>query len=276
MKNTTLTILLSIITSTLFASNLSSVRGTIAASSASENNMKTLFQCGVGTEKGFDGWMLSGLSHETITWFEKDHIEFFQHHPGNYSIGFEKKIDDMIGYTDLRLSTEINAVENCQVNCATAYVSKNGKEWIALNKDPRYGAGFYSEKMEFMFVKIVADITFYHEGRFRMNRATIYGDYHIRKSKPDFELSELAKIANGPASNQIYEAFFIFSFDKKINVETQSDNGYEFVLSNLLGQVVLREKSKGSRRFEVDVPDGIYFVTILQDDKLITTKKVVL
>ena len=54
--------------------------------------MTTLFQCGVGTETGFNGWKINGLSHETITYFEKDHIELFNHNPGNFSISFEKKI----------------------------------------------------------------------------------------------------------------------------------------------------------------------------------------
>ena len=267
MKRLTLTVLLSFTTTLLLASN---------ASSAVGKKMTTLFQCGVGTERGFEGWMLSGLSNETHTYFEGKHMEFFQHNPGSYSIGFEKKIEDMIGYTDIRIGTNISDIENCNINCATAYVSKDGKDWIALNDDPRFGSNFYSEKMEFMFVKIVADVTFFHQGRFRVNRADIYGDYNIKKSKPEFELSELAAVAFGPAANLINEEFFVFSYENNINVETKSEKDYDFVLSNLLGQVVLREKSRGSRRFEVDVPDGIYFVTIIQDDKLITTKKVVL
>lgn len=274
MKRTTTTVLLSIITTTLFAFIGSSPAERLTDSEGTEK-MKTLFQCGKGTESGFEGWMLTGLSHETITWFERDHIEFFQHNPGNYSIGFEKKIEDMVGYTDLLISTEISSVENCNINYATAYVSRDGKNWVALQNDPRSGAGCYAEKMEFMFVRIVADVTFFHQGRFRLDRAAVYGDYKIRKSKPDFELRNLSAIAFGPNGTQIFEEFFIFSFKNDINIETKNEREYDFVLSNLLGQVVLRTQSKGSKRFEVDVPGGIYFVSIIQDDRLITTKKVV-
>lgn len=275
MKKLTLTVLLSIITNFLLASTDSTPLER-ATDSEEAGKMKTLFQCGIGTERGFEGWMLSGLSHETITYFEKDHIEFFQHNPGNYSIGFEKKIEDMIGYTDICVTADVGSIENCNVNYTTAYISKDGKTWIPLNDDVRNGAQFYSEKMEFMFVKVVADITFFNQGRFRMNKATVYGDYNLRKSKPAFVLSEMAATAYGPAAQQIYDEFFIFSYENNINVETKNGKHYEFVLSNLLGQVIFKEKSKGSRRFEMDVPDGIYFVTIIQDDKLITTKKVVL
>ncbi|MBD3639300.1 MAG: T9SS type A sorting domain-containing protein [Crocinitomicaceae bacterium] len=286
MKRLTLTVLLSCTTYALLASTSakSASKGVCGESlnSAGHEQMKTLFQCGVGTERGFEGWKLNGLSHETITWFEKDHIELFQHNPGNYSIGFEKKIEDMVGYTDLRLSADIDAIENCLVNYATAYVSRDGKTWIPLQKDVRTGSDIYAEKMEYMFVKVVADITFFQEGRFRMNRLAVYGDYNKRSKKTPLSTgvvstkNNLTPVSYGPAAIQMKDEFFVFTYDKRINVETRNEKDYEFVLSNLLGQVVFKEKSKGSRRFVADVPAGIYFVTIIQDDKLITTKKVVL
>lgn len=265
MKRLTLNVLLSFVSLPLFALSTDG--------SGDAGKMKTLFQCGVGTESGFNGWKIDGLSHEANTYFEKDHIEFFQHSPGNYSIGFEKKIEEMIGYTDLQFSIDMKAIENCVVNYTTAYLSKDGKEWEALNSDPRNGVKSHSDKMEFLFVKFVADVTFFKEARFRFTRASIFGSFKAKKERPTINLAD---ITYGPASNQVYEEFTVFSFDKKVNVETQNEKDYDFVLSNLLGQVVIREKSYGSRRFEVDVPDGIYFVTILQGDNIITTKKVVL
>jgi hypothetical protein len=286
MKRLTLIVLLSGTTFTLHAEPFSSANDPASNSSGDTEKMKTLFQCGVGTERGFEGWTLSGLSNETITYFEKDHIEFFQHNPGNYSIGFEKKIEDMIGFTDLRLSASIDEVENCLINTVTAYISKDGLKWQPLNKDVRNGANYYAEKMEFMFVKIVANISFFKEGRFRMNHAAVYGDYKVRKRKTDFSLTNMASVAEGNVSAQIKNAiwpwdqkeeeFFVFSYQKSVNIETKIEGEYEFVLSNLLGQVIVLEKSQGSMRFETNVPDGIYFVSILRDDKVITTKKVVL
>ncbi|UKN00842.1 T9SS type A sorting domain-containing protein [Paracrocinitomix mangrovi] len=238
--------------------------------------MKTLYQCGIGTEKGFEGWKVLGTSSATRTYFERDHLEFFQHQSGNYNISISKKIDEMIGFTDLRLSAQTDIIENCAIHCVTPYVSTDGKRWKTINKDARLGADIHTDKMEFLYVKFVLNMTFYQEGRFRLNRIAVYGDYAPEKEKVDIATSQLTDIANGTYCNQKKEEFLVFSFEKKINIETQNENQYEFVLVNTLGQVIMREKSEGSRRFDTNVPDGIYFVTIMQGDKKMTTRKVVL
>ncbi|MEZ4923507.1 MAG: hypothetical protein R2780_10075 [Crocinitomicaceae bacterium] len=235
--------------------------------------MTTLFQCGVGTESGFNGWKVNGTSHETITYFEKDHIELFNHNPGNFSISFEKKIDEMIGFTDLQLSADIATEENCIINNATAYLSVDGKHWIALNKDVRDGAATFTKQMNYLYLKLVADVTFFKEGRFRFNKAVVYGDFDSEKLLPKLEDKA---ISNCPNMNQMKAEFFVFSFEKKVNIETQSEDEYEFVLSNLQGQIIMRSTANGSKRFMTDVPDGVYYVSILQKGTLVRTVKIVL
>lgn len=273
MKRILSTILLTCATLPLLAK-------TTPTRSGDGQNFKTLFQCGEGTERGFEGWKLEGLSHKTITYFEHQQIEFFQHDAGNYSLGFIKRIDEMVGYNELRITAQIERLENCAINYATAYVSKDGQHWNALQKDVRLGADFTSDKMEYQFVKIVADVCFFQQGRFKMKSAQVFGRYDPCKDRNRMNLN-----AQGPASGetghpikslvQEVEQFHLFAFEKAIHVETKNEKDYEIVVSNILGQIIHQSTSKGSNRFEVDVPNGIYFVIILQDDKRIVTQKVV-
>lgn len=265
MRHLTPIILLSLAPTFAFA-------GTPDNSDGSEK-MTTLFQCGAGTETGFNGWKVEGTSHETITYFEKDHIELFNHNPANLNLSFEKKIDEMVGFSDLQLTAEMAAEENCVINTATAYLSVDGKHWIAINNDVREGASIFTRQMNYLFMKIVADVTFFSEGRFRLNKAAVYGDFDHDKVEP---VSKLEKLSTGPNLNQMKADFFVFSFEKNINIETQNESDYEFVLSNLQGQIIMRTTANGSKRFVTDVPDGIYYVSILQDGRLVRTKKIVL
>jgi hypothetical protein len=257
---------------------LLSLASTFALASTPDNSdesekMTTLFQCGMGTETGFNGWKINGLSDETITYFEKDHIELFNHNPGNYSISFEKKIEEMIGFTDLQLSADLSEEQNCVINTANAYLSADGKHWVPLQQDVRNGATAFTDQMNYLFLKLVADVTFFREGRFRLNKATVHGDYDAEKLEP---ASRFGLLSTGPSINQMRGEFLVFSFEKKVNIETQSTAEYEFVLSNVHGQIIMRSKANGSKRFETDVPDGIYFVSILRNGKLIRTRKIVL
>jgi hypothetical protein len=241
--------------------------------SGESEKMKTLFQCGVGTETGFNGWRVKGTSHETITYYENDHVELFNHHPSNLSISFEKKIDELVGFSELQLSAEIEEMENCVINMATAYLSSDGKDWVALNTDVRNGATSFNKQMNYLYLKLVANVTFYKEGRFRLNKASVYGDYESVKPDP---VTDIHAFGRDSEMKTIETEFFVFSFDKNVNIETQSNSNYEFILSNLQGQVIQRSSYNGSKRFETNVPDGIYYVSILQNDVLIKTKKIVL
>lgn len=247
---------------------------TLAAVSDGSNpskKMTTLFHCGTGSEVGFNGWYVKGLPETVKVYFENHHVEFFSHQAGNYSIEFTKKID-MVGYNDLNLSFDFEEISNCSLHSATASVSADGKKWTNINRNAKdRTVTAQVEKMNCLYLRVITSISFFQEGRFGFNRAYVQGSY----TKPDTKELAVTKVKNGPAAEKITESFFIFPFEKSVNIETKSEATYEFVLSNLSGQVIKREYSSGSKRFAADVEKGIYFITIIQDNKLITTKKVV-
>ena len=235
------------------------------------NNTKTLFHCGEGSENGFNGWYISGLDANAHVYFEQKHLEIFSHQSGNCSLELTKKIDDMVGFNDINVSFELEELANCQINYATAYLSSDGKNWTPVNKNINNEmVSARVEKMNCTYLRLVANITFFNEGRMSVKRAFVTGAYS-KKPKP-----EIAAIKTGPAATQIKEMFLVFDFEKNINIETQNEEPYEFVLTNLSGQIVQREKSIGSTRFETEVSEGIYIVSIIQNNKLIATKKVAL
>jgi hypothetical protein len=71
------------------------------------------------------------------------------------------------------------------------------------------------------------------------------------------------------------EEFHFFSHDKKLHIETKSDDAYLVEIYNSKGLKVKKSKGLGSERFDVShLQDGIYFVVIKQKNKAMITKKV--
>ncbi|MEX1001151.1 MAG: hypothetical protein WDZ35_03470 [Crocinitomicaceae bacterium] len=145
--------------------------------------MTKLFECGQQTAKNFNGWKIHGLPDHANTYFESDHLEVFQYQAGNYSVGLERKIENMVGFSDLLISLDIQAIENCVINHTTAYVSVDGKHWDSLQKDPRSGARIYHEQMNYLFIRLVADVQFFQQARFRFNKVSVFGDYTAVKKR---------------------------------------------------------------------------------------------
>ena len=148
-----------------------------AGKNPGNEQMKKLFECGKNTEKGFNGWKISGLPEHANTYFEKDHLEIFQYTAGNYTVGLERRLEDLVGYTDLLVSLDMEEMENCVIKYTTAYVSADGKNWVPFQKDPRLGTQLRYEKMNSSFVRIIADMQFFQEARFRFNNIRIFGAY---------------------------------------------------------------------------------------------------
>ena len=244
-------------------------KSSIYSSDVTDSKNKVLFHCGEGSEQGFNGWMVNGLNENSHVYFEQNHLEIFSHEPGSYSVELIKKIDDMVGYNNINVAFDTEEIANCQVNYATAYLSADGKNWTAINKNAKNQmVSAQVEKMNSSFIRLVANITFFSEGRVQFNRAYVTGNY---SSLPQTALSD---IKTSPSGVQTSEKFFVFQFEDKINIETQTEDTYELVLSNLAGQIIYRERSIGSNRFEANFPKGIYILSIIQNNKLITTKKV--
>ncbi|MEO9532447.1 MAG: T9SS type A sorting domain-containing protein [Crocinitomicaceae bacterium] len=234
---------------------------------------KTILQCGENTERGFEGWMVNGLTTDMNLYFEHQQIEVFSHQAKNVNFSITKKIDEMVGYTDLTIIADLASIENCDIHSATAYVSPDGKKWTALNQDlTKKAATSFNEKMNHLYLRIVTQISFFSEGRFKVKGMKLTGTYRPNASP----VKEMAQVLNGPAAVQMKEAFHIFQFENQINIETKNEKEYDFILMSINGKILQQEKTSGSKRFEVAVPSGIYFVSILQDNKPIITKKVAL
>jgi hypothetical protein len=234
---------------------------------------KTIYQCGENTERGFEGWMVTGLPSDMHLYFEQKQLEVYSHQSNNVNFSITKKIDEMVGFTDLTISTELAALENCAIHNATAYLSADGKTWTALNQDLYKKSGTsFNAKMNYLYLRIVTQISFFSEGRFRVKGMRMAGSYDPNPSP----IKEIAQTLNGPAAFQMKEAFHIFQFENQINIETKNEEEYDFILMNMNGKILQQEKTSGSKRFEVNVPNGIYFISILQDSKSIITKKVAL
>ena len=240
----------------------------------SDNKMEQLFSCGEGSESGFNGWMINGVSDAVNIYFENKRIEFFSHQANNFDISFTKRLDQLIGFTDLNISFGFDEIENCDLNYATVYLSEDGKHWDAINENAKHGTVTnYSEKMNLLYLRLVTNVSFHNEGRFSLNSARVHGDYTLGKHNPPAEFGLATK---GPAANQLRQIFHVFSFDKRINIETKNQEEYKFVLYDNKGRIVKEDVGVGSKRFETPYKDGVYFVSIIQDNKLIITKKVAL
>ncbi|MFT4600592.1 MAG: hypothetical protein ACI857_000768 [Arenicella sp.] len=240
----------------------------------SKNRMEQLYSCGEGSESGFNGWMINGVSDAVNIYFENKQIEFFSHQANNFDISFTKRLDQLVGFSDLNIAFDFDAVENCELNHATVYLSEDGKHWNPINKDAKNGAVTnYSEKMNLLYLKLVTNVSFYNEGRFKLRSASVMGDYTLGRNNPPKEFGLATK---GPAAVQLKQIFRVFSFEKRINIETQNDEEYRFVLYDTKGRIVKEDVGMGSKRFETPYKDGVYFVSIIQNNKLIITKKVAL
>ena len=240
----------------------------------SDHKMEQLFSCGVDSEKGFNGWGVKGVNDDVNIYFDNKQIEFFSHQANNYNISFTKRLDQMIGFSDLIISFGFGEAENCELKHATVYLSEDGKDWRALNQNAKHTAvQSYSENMNLLYLKLVTNVSFYSEGRFRLRSARVFGDYTLNKHNPPKEFRLMKK---GPAADQLKQIFHVFSFKKKINIETKSQEEYKFILYDTKGRIVKEDIGTGSKRFETPYKDGIYFVSIIQNNKLIITKKVAL
>lgn len=235
---------------------------------------KTIYKCGENTERGFDGWMVNGLSSDMNLYFDQQQIEVYSHESHEVNFSITKKIEDMVGFTNLSVTANLAALENCTVHNATAYLSVDGKKWIAMSEDLTKKAGTaFSTKMNLLYLRIVTQVTFFSEGRFKFKGMNMQGSYDKTALEP---IKEIAQVLTGPAAVQMKEAFHVFQFENQVNIETKNEQEYEFVLLNINGQIIQKEKAVGSKRFLTDVPGGIYFISILQDNKPIITKKVAL
>jgi len=252
-----------------------SVGFTAKMSDEASEKMERLFACGADTENGFNGWMIHGLDENVNTYFDFNQLEFYTHEGGFYQVSITKKLDQMVGFSDLSIQTAIAESNNCNIENITAQVSADGKEWVYLQENLLHESALLcSNKMNFQFLKLSSNISFSRNGRVRVGAVKVYGSttYHKLKLKSLNETQE-SEMSNSHQNTQ--EDFHFFSHDKQLHIETQSDDAYLLEIYNSKGLKVKKSIGLGSERFDVShLQDGIYFVVIKQKNKAMITKKV--
>lgn len=224
-----------------------------------------LFECGKNSEGNFNGWKVHPMNVFDNISFSENEIEFYSQNGGDYTISFTRKIEDMVGYSTLFIDVNFEERNNCQINFANVYLSTDGQNWDAIsNRADLYQVQKTNREMNYIFIKTVADVSFYHDGILSFNHVKVEGEYKT----PEQE-QVLKPINDEPI-------FHIFSYQKVINIETKSEGDYEVYITDIKGQIIHHVEKNGSSRIEADYPNGIYIISILQNNKILNSEKVYL
>lgn len=224
-----------------------------------------LLECGTTTRNGFNGWTISPYDVFDHVIFTDETVDFYAgNNGGDFTISLTRKIENMKDYSQLDLAVEINAVHACLINSVDAFVSEDGKTWTTIQLDQtRFSATIQNENLNFQFLKIAVNVSFEPSGYLQCSYVKLEGENNW-----DMELIE-------PEPQTISNPFFVFCFNKTINVETKSEQPYDVIFSNISGQIVYTETAIGSTRIEADLPEGVYVISIFQNGEFLQSKKVV-
>lgn len=221
-----------------------------------------LMECGGTSRNPFNGWSIHPFNVFDNVVFSDESIGFFIENGGDYTVSLTRKIEAMRNYALLDLTLKVDAVENCKVNHVDLYVSADGHNWSLVPVDPNNNhTTIANPGGQFKYLRFAINISARGQGYLECSYFKMEGD-----NEPVIEEIE-------PAVEEI--SFFVFCFNKSINVETKSEDQYEIVLCNLAGQIVHSETTIGSTRIETDLPEGVYVVSVIQDGEIKQTKKVV-
>ncbi len=235
------------------------------------NTKELLFECGTNAKANFNGWQVEPYQAFDNISFTENEIEIYSENGGDYSISLIKKIEDMVGYSTLFIDMNFDVRNNCEINYANVYLSKNGKTWDAIpDRADLENVQITNSLMNYTFVKTVIDVRFFENGILSFNHFKVEGEYESNEIQEEAIVSQLPKPTNADPK------FHIFSYQKVINVETKSDLDYEIYISDIKGQVVYHSDKNGSSRIEANYPNGIYIISIIQDNRIVSTKKLVL
>lgn len=219
-----------------------------------------VFSCGQGTGNAFNGWSVEPYSAFTYINFSEETVSFYAENGGDYSIVLTRKIEAMKEFSSLNLSLGFSNFVNCKLNCLDVFASPDGKIWETIRMDQNDYKTVFENKNGYQYIKLVANVSC---ARFAFLECTY------------FKLSSDEEAIVEQTVSETQEEFFIFFFNRSVNIETQNELPYEIVFTNLAGQVVYSESSVGSTRIEAELPDGVYLISIVQNLQVIRTKKVV-
>lgn len=222
-----------------------------------------LLECGTNTGKGFNGWSVEPYTAFTAINFSEETVSFYAENGGDYSILLTRKIEIMKEFSSLNLTLGFSNFENCNLNYIDVFASADGITWdnIKINQTD-YKAVFDNTK-GYEFIKLSANVSCSRNGYLECT-------YFKLSSDEVLEIIEVPVV-----ETETKQEFFIFFFNRSVNIETQNDMPYEIVFTNLAGQVVYSESSVGSTRIESELPDGVYIISVIQNKNVVRTKKVV-
>jgi len=223
-----------------------------------------LLECGTATRNGFNGWNINPFDVFENVVFTDETIDFYSDNGGDYTISLIRKIESMKDYPLMDLTVQVNAVNNCTINYIDVFVSEDGKSWTAVKFDrSNFKAEIQNSDLTYQFLKIAVNASFENDGYLQCAYVKLEGEN-------EWEMEAVIE-----ESQVIENPFFIFCFNKMINIETKSEETYDVIFSNIAGQIVYTESTTGSTRIETDLPEGVYVISIIQNGEILQSKKVV-
>ena len=224
-----------------------------------------ILECGKGSDNNFNGWYIHPYNAFEALDFYENHVEFISEAGGEYSISLSRKIPQMSEYANLLIEFNFETIENCRLNTVTVYLSKDGIHWDAVQEEAtQKGVTIENPDLDYQYVKAIADITFYTNGKISWDYAKIEGEYTLSMEETEIPAREEGN------------AYHIFSYNKVINIECDTEKEYTVLITNLAGQIQYHESGFGPEKISTNYPNGIYIVHIIQNHEMITTKKVAL
>jgi hypothetical protein len=201
--------------------------------------------------------------------FKENFVDFTSENGGEISIELMKKIPAMADYEELLVEFRIEEVNSSKLNSVSIFASKDGLHWDSVPRDATWKAvQFSNPDYSYKYLKAVANITFYSNGKVRWSYTKIEGlrnESSVGVDKPD-AVDVFVKS----------DPFHIYSHSKTINVVSPDDDPFTILITNMNGSIVFYEKVTGNKRIDSEFPDGLYVVHLLRDDKVISTRKIVL
>ena len=221
-----------------------------------------VYECGKSSAQGFNGWSVQPYTAFTRVDFTEETVSFYMENGGDYTILLTRKIEDMQSYKTMQYDIRFDVIENCVLNAVDVFASADGKNWKRMEQGPDELSGIIENPGNYQYVRIAADVSFYKDGYLECSYFKLAGEDPVKAVDSEEELIE-----------EMTE-FFVFCFNKSINVETQNEEVYEVIFTNVAGQIMYRETALGSTRIESGLPEGVYIISIVQNGQVIHTKKV--
>ena len=198
----------------------------------------------------FNGWSVEPYAAFSDVIFNEGGIELHSINGGDYTINFQHKMVELQDYSNIQIQLNFLSTQNAKLNFVDAALSSDGKAWSYLAVDQKLlSADIENANSDFKHLKISVNLSL------KSNAIFQFTDLELSGNKNKTELQEQL-----PEVKQ-EQPFFVFCFNRSITVETKLESPYY--------------ETSESTRIEPELNDGIYIVSIIQNQQLIMNKKVI-